>query len=288
MLNQFSSSYPVLIKIKDKLLSFHKPIVMGVINFTDNSFYAGSRIREMNEIIETAGNMLQQGATIIDIGAVSTRHGSKLINTQEEVEILLPRLEELLQHFPEAIISVDTYHAETAKAAVELGAAMVNDISGGTIDKEMMPTVAKLQVPYIMMHMQGLPENMQENPHYENVVREVTEYFVERVDAARQTGIKDIIIDLGFGFGKSVEHNYQLLKALPLFNVFECPILCGLSRKSMINKVIKTKPETALNGTTVLNTIALLNGAQILRVHDVKEAIQAVELIEFYKHQSEE
>lgn len=255
---------------------------MGILNITNDSFYSKSRFINAEEVIVTANKMFEHGATIIDIGAASSRPGAKLIEVNQEIELLLPILDLLIKEFPESIFSVDTYNAGTAKYAINAGAALINDISAGEIDNEMFEIIASLNVPYIMMHMKGIPENMQVNPNYDNVVKETLTYFVERVGMAKQAGIKDLIIDPGFGFGKNLEHNYQLLKSLKLFEIFNMPILCGLSRKSIINKVINTTPDNALNGTTVLNTIALLNGAHILRVHDVLEAKQAVELVDYY------
>jgi dihydropteroate synthase len=282
MINNIYESIPLSINVKGKLLNLQKPIVMGILNITNDSFYSKSRFINAEEVIVTANKMFEHGATIIDIGAASSRPGAKLIEVNQEIELLLPILDLLIKEFPESIFSVDTYNAGTAKYAINAGAALINDISAGEIDNEMFEIIASLNVPYIMMHMKGIPENMQVNPNYDNVVKETLTYFVERVGMAKQAGIKDLIIDPGFGFGKNLEHNYQLLKSLKLFEIFNMPILCGLSRKSIINKVINTTPDNALNGTTVLNTIALLNGAHILRVHDVLEAKQAVELVDYY------
>jgi dihydropteroate synthase len=282
MINNLSSSIPLSINLKGSLISFDSPLLMGVLNITNDSFYKNSRVTTINELIETTEKMLLAGATIIDIGAASSRPGADLITSEKEINILIPALESLVKHFPEAYFSIDTYNSKTAKQAVDAGAAMINDISAGIIDKEMLPTIAHLSVPFIMMHMKGLPANMQDNPSYTRVAKETMDYFVERVGLARAFGINDIIIDPGFGFGKTLEHNYQLLKNLSLFEIFQVPILCGVSRKSFINKIIHTSPNEALNGTTVLNTIALLNGAHILRVHDVLEAKQALDLVQFY------
>lgn len=257
---------------------------MGVLNITHDSFYKNSRVTTINELIKSTEKMLLSGATIIDIGAASSRPGAKLIDSEKEIEILMPALESLVKQFPEAYFSIDTYNSITAKQAFNSGAAMINDISAGKIDPNMLSTIASLNIPYVMMHMKGLPEHMQDNPSYTNVLQESIDYFVERVGLARSFGITDIIIDPGFGFGKLLEHNYLLLKNLALFEIFNVPILCGLSRKSMINKVIHTTPNEALNGTTVLNTIALLNGAQILRVHDAQEAKQTVDLVQYYQN----
>ncbi len=282
MINSLSESITLSINLKGNLLSLKTPLVMGILNITNDSFYKKSRFIGNDNIIEVAQQMLDAGAAIIDIGAASSRPGAKLIDAENEIETLLPVLENLVKHFPDAFFSIDTYHSKTAKYAVDAGAAMINDISSGSIDKEMFSVIAALNVPYVMMHMQGIPETMQDAPRYSNVVKETLDYFIEKVSLARQLGIKDVIIDPGFGFGKALNHNYLLLQQLHLFNIFQVPILCGLSRKSFINKIIETNPDSALNGTTVLNTIALLNGANILRVHDVLEAQQAVRLVQYY------
>ena len=282
MINNISETIPLSINAKGKLIHLNKPIVMGILNITDDSFYVKSRFKDTDEILLAVDRMLAQGATIIDIGAASSRPGAKLIQDDLEQEIILPVIASVVKNFPAAIFSVDTYNSKTAKAAITSGAAIINDISAGTIDKEMLSTIASLNVPYVMMHMQGLPEYMQNAPQYNDVVHDTINYFIERVGLARQLGIKDIIIDPGFGFGKNLEHNYKLLGLLNKFEIFNVPLLCGLSRKSIINKVINTTANEALNGTTVLNTIALLNGAHILRVHDVLEAQQAIELVHYY------
>lgn len=282
MINSLSESITLSINLKGNLLSLKTPLVMGILNITNDSFYKKSRFIGNDNIIEVAQQMFDAGAAIIDIGAASSRPGAKLIDAENEIETLLPVLENLVKHFPEAFFSIDTYHSKTAKYAVDAGAAMINDISSGSIDKEMFSVIAALNVPYVMMHMQGIPETMQDAPSYSNVVKETLDYFIEKVSLARQLGIKDVIIDPGFGFGKALDHNYLLLQQLHLFNIFQVPILCGLSRKSIVNKIIETNPDNALNGTTVLNTIALLNGANILRVHDVLEAQQAVRLVQYY------
>ena len=282
MINSLSESITLSINLKGNLLSLKTPLVMGILNITNDSFYKKSRFIGNDNIIEVAQQMLDAGAAIIDIGAASSRPGAKLIDAENEIETLLPVLENLVKHFPDAFFSIDTYHSKTAKYAVDAGAAMINDISSGSIDKEMFSVIAALNVPYVMMHMQGIPETMQDAPSYSNVVKETLDYFIAKVSLARQLGIKDVIIDPGFGFGKALDHNYLLLQQLHLFNIFQVPILCGLSRKSIVNKIIETNPDNALNGTTVLNTIALLNGANILRVHDVLEAQQAVRLVQYY------
>jgi len=282
MINNLSESFPLSINIKGKLLSLKKPVVMGILNINNDSFYVKSRMQDAEEATELTSKMLQSGAQIIDVGAASSRPGAKLMGFSEEIDLLLPVLERLIIQFPETPFSVDTYNSKTAEVVIKAGAAIINDISAGEIDKNMFAVIAQYKVPYIMMHMQGIPEFMQDAPKYGHVVQETIQFFVEKVGLAKQAGVKDIIIDPGFGFGKTLAHNYSLLKYLHLFKAFQLPLLCGLSRKSIVNKVINTSAEKALNGTTVLNTIALLNGANILRVHDVLEAKEAVELVHYY------
>lgn len=260
-----------------------KPVVMGILNITPDSFYAGSRVTDTGSILQQAEKMLKAGAVILDIGGQSTRPGSEKISAQQELERVLPAIEAVSRHFPECWISIDTYYASVAKAAVLAGATLVNDISAGLMDPQMLAAVAQLQVPYILMHMKGTPQTMQENPEYNNVTREVMDYFIERVAACRKAGITDLILDPGFGFGKSLTHNFTLLKNLLAFQALELPVLAGLSRKSMVSKPLKIRTENALNGTTVLNTLALLNGATLLRVHDVQEAVEAIDLIDIYR-----
>ncbi|MCO5237499.1 MAG: dihydropteroate synthase [Chitinophagaceae bacterium] len=268
---------------KGRLMTLNRPRIMGVINTNTDSFYPGSRAPLITTIVQRAEKMLGEGADIIDIGGQSTRPGSKRISAQEEIQRTVPAIEGILQRFPDALISIDTYSPEVAKAAVNAGASMVNDISSGDMDKTMIDTVAGLQTPYICMHMQGTPERMQENPQYEEVTTAVVDYLIQKVKQCRDAGIRDIIIDPGFGFGKTIGHNFSLLKNLSLLQIIQCPVLVGLSRKSTIYKVLKITPEEALNGTTVLNTIALMNGAHILRVHDVKEAKEAITLFMAYQ-----
>lgn len=263
---------------KGRLLTLDQPVVMGIINTTPDSFYAGSRHTALEEIVQTAGRMLEAGATILDLGGQSTRPGSEQIGAHAEMERVIPAIEAVYKAFPKAILSVDTYHAAVAKAAVAAGASIVNDISGGNADPDMLLTVGALQVPYVCMHMQGNPETMQDNPQYGNVVTDVLDFFIQQVARCRQAGIKDVIIDPGFGFGKTITHNFQLLKGLRAFELLRCPVLVGLSRKSTIYKTLGITAAEALNGTTVLNTIGLMHGAHILRVHDVREAAEAVRL----------
>jgi dihydropteroate synthase len=265
-----------------RLLTINKPLVMGILNSTPDSFYKGSSYQE-KDILSTAEKMLHDGATILDIGGQSTRPGAAQISVEEELKRVIPVIEAIAKHFPEAFISIDTYQSPVAKEAVNAGANIVNDISGCNMDEDMMNTVASLKVPYILMHMQGTPSTMQQNPHYENVTREVLDFFIQKISLLRSKDIKDIIIDPGIGFGKTVEHNFTLLKNLSAFKMLDCPVLLGVSRKSVVYKTLDTTATHALNGTTVLNTIGLLNGAVILRVHDVNEAAEAVKLIEQYR-----
>ena len=262
-----------------RLLLLEKPIVMGIINVTPDSFYENSRANNMDAIVQIAEKMLKDGATILDIGGQTTKPNSQSIGADEEIKRIAPVIEILSKRFPKAYLSIDTYHAAVAKTAVELGACMVNDVSGGILDTTMLTTVGKLNVPFVCMHMQGNPETMQQNPSYNNVVTEVLDFFIQQNQKCHEAGIKDVIIDVGFGFGKTIAHNYTLLKHLSIFNILQKPILAGVSRKSMIYKVLENTPNDALNGTTVLNTVALLNGAHILRVHDVKEAKETIDLL---------
>ncbi len=271
------------INCKGKLLNLDEPVVMGIINATPDSFYEGHLKLNTAEILSLAGKMIRDGAAILDIGGLSTRPGSKPVSIQEETDRVLPLIEAIHNAYPEIILSVDTYNSAVAKPAVMQGASIINDISGGNLDADMLQTVSDLGVPYICMHMQGTPEIMQQAPVYENVVREVLDFFIAKIDACNKAGIKDIIIDPGFGFGKTIEHNFQLLKELSVLAITNSPILAGLSRKGTIYKTLGTTAAEALNGTTVVNTMALLNGASILRVHDVKEAAEAVKLFNAYK-----
>jgi dihydropteroate synthase len=265
---------------KGKLLSFDRAKVMGIINITPDSFYEGSRFNSMDAILEQAAQMLTEGADIIDIGGQSTRPGSESVGASAEQDRVIPAIETIAKAFPDAIISVDTYHAAVAKAAVEAGAVMVNDISGGTMDATMLATAAALRVPYICMHIKGTPANMQQQAVYENVTQEVLDFFIRQTEACRQAGIHDVIIDPGFGFGKTIAHNFQLLRELSLLHILQRPVLLGISRKSTIYKTLGITAAEALNGTTALHTIGLLNGAHILRVHDVKEAVETIHLLE--------
>jgi dihydropteroate synthase len=274
------------ININGILLTFEKPLIMGILNVTPDSFFDGGRYSNESEIISHVKKMVDEGAAIIDIGAISTRPGAKPVSAEEEELKLISAIELVRKNFNSIIISADTYRAGIAEKAVKAGADIINDISGGLFDEKMFSTIAALHVPYILMHMQGNPENMQQNPYYSDVFKEVMYYFSERISKLRDAGVSDIILDPGFGFGKSVEHNYTLLQHLDKFSFFERPILTGFSRKSMINRVLNTKPENALNGTTVLNTLALIKGANILRVHDVKEAVEAAKIVEMLNNNS--
>lgn len=271
--------YPRLtLNCRGRLLSLDEPVVMGILNVTPDSFFDGGRYNSADDALRQAERMLGEGAAIIDIGGMSSRPGSEFIGVEEELQRVLPPIEAVASTFTEAIISIDTVRSQVARRAVEAGAAIVNDISAAAFDDAMYPTVAELGVPYILMHMQGSPKTMQRNPEYEDVVREVLDFIIAEVGKLRSLDVKDIVIDPGFGFGKTVEHNYQLLKQMHVFGLTELPILAGLSRKSMINKVLNTKPEDALNGTTALNMVALQQGAKILRVHDVRPAVETIKL----------
>ena len=267
---------------KGKLLLIEKPLVMGILNITDDSFYPESRVQNMEAIKNKATQMMNEGADIIDIGAQSTRPGSRRIFAEDELEKLIPAIEMLTNLFPGIIISIDTYHAIVAKESVSAGAAMVNDISAGEMDKNMLATVASLEVPYICMHMKGVPETMQQQAYYNDVTKEVLDFFIKKTEECRLAGINDVIIDPGFGFGKSISQNLSLLKNFSVFKMLDKPILAGLSRKSTIYKTLQIPVEDSLNGTTVLHTIGLQHGASILRVHDVKEAKEAITLWEAY------
>ena len=275
------------INANGQLIDLGTPQVMGILNVTPDSFYSGSRKQTETEIAERVEQILAEGGQMIDIGAYSSRPNADDVSTKEEMERLRRGLRILREKAPDAIVSVDTFRADVAKMCVEeYGVQIVNDISGGELDKEMFPTVARLGVPYVLMHMKGTPQTMQEAPHYDDLMKEVLLYFAEKIQQLRDLGQKDIIIDPGFGFGKTLEHNYELLSHLKALQIFELPILVGVSRKSMIYKLLGTTAQEALNGTTVLNTICLMKGcANILRVHDVKECVEAVEIYkELYKN----
>jgi dihydropteroate synthase len=259
------------------------PLVMGILNVTTDSFFDGGKYNSEEAWLEQTKKMIDEGADIIDIGAYSTRPGAKVIQEHEELKQLTNVITSIRKKFPTILISADTFRASIAEKAVEAGANIINDISGGTMDNCMFETIAKLQVPYILMHIQGTPETMQANPQYKNVVEEMYDFFKERLIVLKELGVEKIILDPGFGFGKTVEHNYQLLKNLDKFQSLNCPILTGFSRKSMINKLLNITPKDALNGTSILNTIALEKEAKILRVHDIKQAKEVVKIYNFLK-----
>ncbi len=268
-------------KIEQIFSSDSAPLVMGILNVTPDSFYDGGKYVTEIEWLQQAKQMIDEGAELLDIGAYSTRPGAKDVSENEETERLVKVIKSVRKQFPEILISADTFRASVAEKAVESGANLINDISGGTLDKDMFLTIAKLQVPYILMHIQGTPQTMQQNPIYEDVTEDVFTFFGKKLKELKELGISKVILDPGFGFGKTLEHNYQLLKKLNKFNGLNLPVMVGFSRKSMINKLLNIKPENALNGTTVLNTIALQNGVKIIRVHDVKEAKEAVRIVEY-------
>jgi len=276
MLNQQTT-----INCGGKLIDLSEPKIMGILNVTPDSFYDGGRLENEQAILFQADKMLREGATILDIGGMSSRPGAEVISVEEELKRVLPAVQTVAKNFPNAFISVDTVQGEVARQAVANGAHIINDISAGQIDEEMYQTVAGLQVPYILMHMQGQPKTMQLNPNYDDIVHDVLDFFVGEIEDLRDLGVKDIMIDPGFGFGKTIEHNYEMLRKMHVFQMMGVPILAGLSRKSMIYKVLENTPKEALNGTTVLHIVALQQGAKILRVHDVKEAQECVTL---FKH----
>jgi dihydropteroate synthase len=275
---------PRLINVRGSIIDLAVPKVMGVLNVTPDSFYRESRVTTEEEIIKAASRMIEDGADIIDIGGYSSRPGAINVTPDEERSRVIDAVKIVNREFPDAVISIDTFRSEIAREAVlECGAAMINDISGGEADEEMFKTAQQIQVPYIMMHMRGVPGTMQENPVYDDVVADILRWFSERIFRLRTMGINDIIIDPGFGFGKTAAHNFELLNHLGDFSIAGLPVLVGFSRKSMIWKTLGITPGEALNGTSVLNTVALMNGADILRVHDVKEAVQAVKLVKKLK-----
>jgi len=269
----------MFINCKGELIDLSIPKVMGILNVTPNSFFDGGKYKNENEIISQVDKMLSEGATFIDIGAYSSKPSAEFVTEQEEIDRIVPVIELILKHFPEALLSIDTFRASVAKASIESGAAIINDIAAGELDDKMFDVIAKYNVPYIMMHMRGNPQTMQSLTQYEDIVKEMLFYFSEKVRKARSVGINDLILDPGFGFAKTTDQNYEVLQKMELFNVLELPVLAGVSRKSMIYKTLGNTAQEALNGTTVLNTIALTKGAKILRVHDVKEAVECVTLM---------
>lgn len=275
------------INVNGSLLDLSQPRVMGILNVTPDSFYAGSRTQTEAEIVRRVKQIVSEGAAIIDMGAYSSRSNADNVSAREEMERLRMGLKILFEIQPDAVVSVDTFRADVARMCVEeYGVAIINDIAAGEMDANMFHTVAALNVPYIMMHMQGTPQSMQQHPHYDNLLKEVFLYFAHKVQQLRDLGVKDIILDPGFGFGKTMEHNYELLSHLEEFRIFELPLLVGVSRKSMIYRLLDITPQEALNGTTVLDTICLLKGADILRVHDVKEAVETVRIVQAMRNNS--
>ena len=269
----------ISLNCKGKLLVIDRPVVMGIINTTPDSFYTGSRSGSIENLLFRAEKMISEGATFLDIGGQSTRPDSIRVSVEEELQRVIPAIEVIHKRFPEQIISIDTFYAKVATAAIEAGASLVNDVSGGTLDEAMWPAVAALAVPYVLMHMKGTPQTMQQMAVYENVTLEVFDELNKKIELLKRSGVKDIIVDPGFGFAKTAAHNFHLLRELEYFSHLQCPLMVGLSRKATVYKTLGVTPEEALNGTTVLHTIALMNGASILRVHDVKEAMQAIRLV---------
>ena len=268
------------INCKGKLVDLSSPKVMGILNLTPDSFYDGGKYKSDNDILKQVELMLSQGATFIDIGGYSSRPKAKHISEEEELIRLIPAINNIVSHFPEILISVDTFRSKVALESIAHGACMINDISAGSMDENMFATVAKLQVPYVIMHMLGTPQNMQNNTLYKDLVKEVLFYFSEKIHELRKLGVNDLILDPGFGFSKTLDQNFELLSKLELFAFLDLPILTGLSRKSMLYKLLDIKPQEALNATSVANTIALQKGSNILRVHDVKEAMEAIRIVE--------
>lgn len=262
------------------LIDLSIPKVMGILNLTPNSFYDGGHFTNHDQVLHQVDKMLQEGATFIDIGAYSSKPNAEFVSEMDEINRLKPFLKHIIKEFPEILVSIDTFRSRVAQFAVENGACMVNDIAAGTLDDKMFETMAHLQVPYIMMHTRGTPQNMQNLTHYNHLIKEINEYFSEKISKAKQHGITDIVIDPGFGFAKTLQQNYHLMQHLSLLNIHDLPILVGISRKSMIYKLLETTPTQALNGTTVLHTIALQKQAKILRVHDVKEAIECIKIVQ--------
>jgi dihydropteroate synthase len=276
------------INCQGTLVDLSTPKVMGILNVTPDSFFDGGKYKDVSSICAQVKKMLDEGATFIDIGAYSSRPGAKHISENEEVERIVPIIELLVKEFPGILISVDTFRSAVAKTSIEKGAAIINDISGGNADENMFQTVAELQVPYIIMHMQGTPQNMQDNPQYDNITLEIIKEFSEKSFQLKKLGLNDFIFDVGFGFGKTLEHNYELLSKLELFQNLDAPILTGVSRKSMFYKPLNTTPNEALNATTVAHTIAVQKGSQILRVHDVKEAMETIKILNLLNHTNDE
>lgn len=266
------------INCKGKLLTFDRPRIMGILNITPNSFFDGGKHQELTAGLQQAEKLLSEGADILDIGAYSTQPSASFVSEEEELHRMIPFIKAISKEFPEAIVSIDTFRSEVARQSLEEGAHIINDVSGGKLDNKMFETVGRYPAPYILMHMKGTPQTMQQFTQYADLVQEMIDYFSGQIALARQAGIVDVIIDPGFGFSKTLDQNYELLSKLDLFQSLEVPVLSALSRKSMIYKFFKTTPQEALNGTSVLNTISLIKGANLLRVHDVREAVECVEL----------
>jgi len=271
------------INCKGNLIDLATPKVMGILNITPNSFYDGGKFQEETVILNQVEKMVNEGATFIDIGAYSSKPNADFVSEEEELQRILPVVQQIINQFPEVILSIDTFRAEVAKQCILNGGALINDISAGHLDEKMLSTIAELQVPYIMMHMKGNPQTMQSLAHYDDIVKEMIYYFSERIFEARKLGINDLIVDPGFGFAKTLEQNYEVMQKLDIFKQLELPLLVGISRKSMIYKTLETSAQEALNGTTFLNAIALEKGANILRVHDVKEAVEGLKLFGMMK-----
>lgn len=272
------------INCKGVLIDLSRPKVMGILNVTPNSFFDGGKYADESTILNQVKKMLQEGATFIDLGAYSSKPNADYVSEEEELQRLIPIVELLVREFPEIILSIDTFRSQVAEIAITAGAAMINDISAGNLDEVMLETVAKLQVPYIMMHMNGTPETMQTLTNYEDIIKEMMLYFAQKINEARSLGINDLIVDPGYGFAKTTEQNFEVMHKSALFQHLNVPILAGFSRKSMIYKTLGITAKDALNGTTVLNTLALTKGANILRVHDVKEAVEAIRLFEVFEN----
>lgn len=268
----------MVINCRGTLLDLTSPVIMGILNITPDSFYEASRIHSTEKLLKQVEQMLEEGATILDIGGASSRPGATAISLEEERQRVIPTIQLIAQHFPEALLSVDTYRAHIAQEAINAGAHLVNDISASNIEEDLLDVVAKNKVPYVLMHMQGTPQNMQQAPHYEDLLVNIMDFFIQKIAVLKDKGIQDIILDVGFGFGKTLEHNYYLLNHLKDYQLLNLPMLVGISRKSMIWKALGSSPKEALNGTTALHMIALQQGANILRVHDVKAAKEAIQL----------
>lgn len=274
----------MFVNCRGKLLDLSAPVVMGILNITPDSFYEGSRLKTNDQVLRQAEQMLNAGAIILDIGGVSTRPGAEVVAVEEELQRVIPAIELIIKNFPEAFLSVDTYQSRVAQKAIEVGIHLINDISASSIDEGLLEIVAKAKIPYILMHIKGTPQDMHLNPQYHDILPEILDFFIQKLKILKQKGIEEVILDLGFGFGKTIAHNYQLLNNLHVYKILNLPILVGVSRKSMIWKILGISPSEALNGTTVLHTIALQQGANILRVHDVKEAVETIKILKLVEY----